>query len=511
MDVSNYINGVIVNISGKTQPNSISPSVVGNAFIDLANMTKQNVESGVTLVNNLSGVVSGNTSNISNLSGVTKAIQTGLTATNVTVSANTSAIASIQSGLTSYLKLDSANNLNLSASTVNGKTLSVGNIELSEISGFDEAFVDANGYMLYYIKDGVRYPKVTGTTISTGATGINNNYPKFAQKAVNAQPISISLYGSSISHSENGQGGLTNPTLAQSLQTILTKAGLNASVTNNGVGGADTNYTLAQVNGDTNVFDVAFIEDGGNDRTNGVPLATFKANLILMIKTLIARGSWVILWGCVETNQNGVNENREYYRNAMLEVAREMNCPYFDPSIQNQYLGMRWGDGVVHYNNPAAYAEIAVAMSHYFLYRGQTAHRTYVGDSIQPLYLAMSNPTQGNFQTNYSPNGYTQMIPLSGSGIAYMTFHVEQRCQMYIKLVDGDNVAKQLTVTYGSGGIQADKVFDVTLNTGTNPPIPVKYQLFTLEKGWKTIFFQTTSSANNSGVFWSEIGFEAIA
>lgn len=533
MDINNFVNGVNTNISNQTAPNTISPLTVGSTIIDLANITKSNIESGDTRVTNLTNTVSGNTSNINNLqTGLTqtntnlngvKAITTGNTVsiTNLTntvtgntasinnltvaVSGNTSAINVINSGLTNVLKLDSSNNLNIYNSNLGAKKLSLGNIEIEECIVYDEVYVDGNNNILYYVLNGIRYPQVSGTT-STGNTsitisgGTKNNYATFAEKARTGQAIKGILYGSSIAQGDNGAGN-ADPDTSKSLENILKKAGLNATVTDGGVNGRDSEGTKNQVLGDSVVYDFAIVEQGGNDRNNNRSIGDFKNNLYTIFLTLIARGSWVIAYPCVDTNQAGINPQRQYYKNAFVEVATELNIPLFDASLQTESMGMRVGNDRVHYNDGKAYPNIANGLSHFFLYEGQMSRTIYPRDIMTPTTYFLCNPSGEIFPNASSANGYYWAV--KSTSVAYCTFYLAQRANMYFTyFLSG---SKRLEIQLGDGNV----IPKVVVNTvdGINNKVP----LFNLEKGWHTVFFTCTiDDAQQYGVAIQDIGFDQI-
>ncbi len=98
MDITSYVSGITANISNQTAAKSIPASTVGQGYIDLANLTKTNIESvnalatGNTLA--LSGATTANTLSITNLqtsvSGLSSTV-TGFTA-QIAAKVNTSAI-----------------------------------------------------------------------------------------------------------------------------------------------------------------------------------------------------------------------------------------------------------------------------------------------------------------------------------------------------------------------------------------------------------------------------------
>ena len=119
MDITGYVSGITANILNQTLPNTIPPTVVGQGYIDLANLTKTNVDAVSATTLTLSGItsgltatVTGHTANINSLSGVT----TGLTAT---VSANTISINSLSgvtTGLTASFNSFTANTYSITQS-----------------------------------------------------------------------------------------------------------------------------------------------------------------------------------------------------------------------------------------------------------------------------------------------------------------------------------------------------------------------------------------------------------
>jgi lysophospholipase L1-like esterase len=97
MDIVSFNSGVTVNIRNKTAEHSISPIDVGDAFINLANITKANVESGDTRTAALNAVVTGQTVSISANTNSINSLTTGLTFANASISANTVSINNLNS------------------------------------------------------------------------------------------------------------------------------------------------------------------------------------------------------------------------------------------------------------------------------------------------------------------------------------------------------------------------------------------------------------------------------
>lgn len=194
---------------------------------------------------------------------------------------------------------------------------------------------------------------------------VENDLAQFAiQKAFNGQPITIGMYGTSITYSQDGSATGTNPgdngssntrsarPIPEELAEVLSYVGFNATVLNRGYPGDTTIEGLSRWESASPV-DIAIIEYAHNDANNygghahgPVSLTNYKKNLRQIATREIAKGAAVLFVGApCEQSPNPANKIAMYIA-AAREIAGELGAIFIDWGDSVAGLKNRYTDGV---------------------------------------------------------------------------------------------------------------------------------------------------------------------
>jgi lysophospholipase L1-like esterase len=221
-------------------------------------------------------------------------------------------------------------------------------------------------------------------------------------KAHSGQAITIACEGTSITYGQDTSGtgtGLPINGASQSrstqpypenLQEALGLMGFagGVTVTNRGFPGDTTIEGLTRWEASA-ATDVVILEYGHNDANNyggyghgPVPLATYRANLELLILRRLAQGAAVIVLGSTNVQDTAANETIRPYTLAARQLAAQFGCLFVDMAEELQSLTAQWTDGV--HLTSFAYAEMGWQLAALFVKRNGDMQRVGPGDIFYP-------------------------------------------------------------------------------------------------------------------------------
>ena len=354
---------------------------------------------------------------------------------------------SVAGAILTFDEAPPAGTLNMQVTMRSGAVVSIGEADATEID-----YTTFSGQQTT-AHDALR-------TLEQGSGGYKMLADAF-KKGTDGGAVSIALYGTSITYSQDTTETGTNPPINSAPQArsstpidvklaeALSFSGITASVINRGYPGDRTIEGVSRWVA-ASATDVSFVEYGHNDAMNyggyvtgPVSMDAYRTNLTAIIKRELDKGAAVVVVGSTPVADTKANLKIRAYAQAAKQIADGFGLPFVDWAEIIETVNDKWTDNV--HLSPTAYAEIGWQLAGLFYRRDAAVHRVSPGD----WFNANDSLGRGGSRYAWTPAKQGGAIIQLNAGQSYAVgVHVVSDCVPVIHTVNTSGSPFKLNCYY---------------------------------------------------------------